>query len=36
MRTTFKKEFLKQLARLPKDVRERIEKFVFEELPALK
>ncbi len=35
MQTTFKKEFLKQLAKLPKDVRERIENFVFDTLPSL-
>ena len=35
MQTKFKKSFLKQLAKLPKDVRERIEKFVFDELPNL-
>ena len=35
MQTKFKKRFLKQLANLPKDVRERIESFVFEELPNL-
>ncbi len=35
MQTKFKKSFLKQLAKLPKDVRERIEAFVFDELPIL-
>ena len=32
MKTKLKKKFLKQLANLPKDVRERIEVFVFEDL----
>lgn len=36
MRIRVKKSFLKQLAALPKDVRERIEVFVFETLPTLK
>ncbi len=36
MQTKFKKSFLKQLAVLPKDVRQRIETFVFEELPKIK
>lgn len=35
MQTKFRKSFLKQLAKLPKDVRERIEAFVFDELPNL-
>ena len=35
MKTKLKKKFLKQLASLPKDVRERIEVFVFGELPQL-
>ena len=35
MRTKVKKGFLKQLAKLPKDIRERIEIFVFNELPKL-
>lgn len=35
MRIKFKKSFLKQLAALPKEVRERIESFVFETLPTL-
>jgi mRNA interferase RelE/StbE len=35
MQTKFKKSFLKQLAVLPKDVRQRIETFVFEELPKI-
>ncbi len=34
MQIKFKKSFLKQLVKLPKDVREKIETFVFEELPA--
>lgn len=33
MEVKFKKRFLKQLAELPKDFREKIEDFVFEELP---
>jgi len=33
MQINFKKSFLKQLAKLPKDDREKIERFVFEELP---
>ncbi len=32
MQIKFKKSFLKQLAKLPKDDREKIERFVFEEL----
>lgn len=35
MEIKFKKRFLKQLAELPKDFREKIEAFVFEELPNL-
>ncbi len=35
MKVKFKKRFLKQLAELPKDFREKIEAFVFEELPRL-
>ncbi|MFN0277961.1 MAG: type II toxin-antitoxin system RelE family toxin [Pyrinomonadaceae bacterium] len=35
MRIKVKKNFLKQLALVPKDVRERIEFFVFETLPEL-
>ena len=35
MQTKFKKRFLKQLANLPKDVREKIEAFVFDQLPNL-
>lgn len=36
MQVKVKRGFLKQLARLPKDVRGRIEDFVFEELPELR
>ncbi|MBA3631753.1 MAG: type II toxin-antitoxin system RelE/ParE family toxin [Acidobacteria bacterium] len=35
MQIKLKKRFLKQLANLPKEVRERIEVFVFEQLPNL-
>lgn len=35
MQTLIKESCLKQMAGLPKDVRERIEIFVFETLPAL-
>ena len=33
MQIEFKKTFLKQLAALPKNVREKVENFVFEKLP---
>ena len=36
MQIKFKKSFLKQLANMPKDVRQKIEIFVFKELPRLK
>jgi len=36
MEIKFNKNFLKQLAKLPKDVRGRIEAFVFVELPGLR
>jgi mRNA interferase RelE/StbE len=35
MKVKFKKTFLKQLADLPKEFRDKIETFVFEELPHL-
>ena len=35
MKVKFKKQFLKQLAALPKEFRGKIESFVFEELPRL-
>lgn len=35
MRTSTRSTFLKQLASLPDNVRERVEKFAFDELPAL-
>ncbi len=35
MRTKVKKSFLKQLAVLPKDIRQRVEAFVFETLPSI-
>lgn len=35
MHVTFKKAFLKQLAVLPKDVRERVEAFLFKTLPSI-
>lgn len=35
MRTSTRSAFLKQLSSLPDGVRERVEKFVFDELPAL-
>lgn len=35
MQVEYKKRFLKELSKLPKQYREIIEKFVFEELPNL-
>ncbi len=35
MKVIFQKRFLVDLARLPKEVRKGIEKFVFEEMPRL-
>lgn len=35
MRIEYKREFLKQLVKLPRGVRVQIEKFVFDDLPKL-
>lgn len=35
MKIKYRKKFLKQLSKLPPDVRTKIEKFVFVELPAI-
>lgn len=35
MKVKYRKKFLKQLSKLPPDVRTKIEKFVFVELPAI-
>ena len=36
MRVVYKKRFLRDLAKLPAEVRKSIERFVFEEVPKLK
>ncbi len=34
MKVTYRKKFLKQLSKLPHDVKSRVETFAFEELPS--